>query len=164
MNAIDLVGIISIFASVICSLIINNYYLFGVLYIFGAIVLLIGKCAVNETPKFRIFLPVFQLIIAFVAILYGSVEELNKCGLLYSVYLCCGGLSIIVGLKTPRIFIHRVIASTLSMLMFFAAFLCSYGVNMLSALISGLFSALVILFGIVLSDRNWFSHFMIKKP
>lgn len=164
MNAISWLGFISIVAFSICSLFFENYYLCGVLFIFGAVVLFIGKCKVNETPKHRVFLPYVQLVVALLAILYGSVDEINKCGLLYSIFMSMGGLSMIVGLKTPRILIHRVIASPLAMLLFFSAFQFSYRINMLSALVPGLISIFVILFGIVFSDRNWFAHLIVKKP
>lgn len=160
---INWVGIISVLTSVICSLIIENYYLFGVFFVFGVTVLIIGKCIVDETPKYRVFLPAVQLFAAFAAILYGSLEIINKSGLLYSVLLCLGGFSIIIGLKIPRIFIHRLIASPLAMILFFYSYMLAYRVNAISALVSASASVFVILFGIVFSDRNWYAHLMIKK-
>jgi len=163
MNVINWLGVIFVIAFSICSLFYENKYLCGIFFVFGTVVLIIGKCTVNETPKYRVFLPTVQLIVALMAILYGSVEELNKCGILYSVFMCLGGLLMIVGLKIPRILFHRIVASPLAMLLFFSAFQFSYRINMFSALVSGIMSAFVIFGGIVFSDRNWYAHFLVRK-
>jgi len=54
-------------------------------------------------------------------------------------------------------------ASTLALFVMFYAFNISYKINTLSAWFSGVIAIIVILFGMVLSDKYWRVHLFMKK-
>ncbi|GEM_PF-4625381 len=163
MKKTDWIGFLIVIIFVIISKCVNNIFFCLLLFLCGAIPLLLNGSIIVEDEKYRVYLPHVQCIIGLFAILYGSIDAIHMCGFVYSILMSVGGFVVIVGLKNKRIAVHRVITSPLALIILFFCFKLAFSVNSMSAAVSGIIAVLVALFGIVFSDRNWLNHFMMKK-